>query len=135
MKRGLLDTDTLSFYLKGAPAVVNRAREYVEQLGRLDFSIITYYEIRRGLLYAKAQQKAEQFEKMAAASCVWPLNVAESRKAAEICARLWLKGTPLDDADILIAGIALANDLVLVTNNERHFRRVEGLRLDNWLTQ
>ena len=42
------------------------------------------------------------------------------------------KGTPLEDADILIAGIAIANDAVLVTRNTKHFARVEGLRLEDW---
>lgn len=133
MRKSLLDTDTLSFYLKGVPAVVGRARQYVEQFECLDFTIITYYEIRRGLLHAGAGRKAEQFEKLAAASRIWPLDLAGSRRAAEICVRLWRKGIPLDDADILIAGIALANDLVLVTNNEQHFQRIEGLELANWL--
>ena len=43
-----------------------------------------------------------------------------------------LKGTPLDDFDIAIAACALAHNLTLITNNEKHFRRVEGLKLDNW---
>jgi len=38
----------------------------------------------------------------------------------------------LIDTDILISGIAIANDLVLVTNNEKHFQRVEGLQISNW---
>ena len=40
----------------------------------------------------------------------------------------WLKG----DADLFIAACALANNLILVTNNEKHFRRIENLKLENW---
>jgi tRNA(fMet)-specific endonuclease VapC len=47
---------------------------------------------------------------------------AKSRKA----------GNPIDDIDILIAGVALSNNLVLVTNNEDHFRNIEGLEILNW---
>jgi tRNA(fMet)-specific endonuclease VapC len=48
MKRTLLDTDTLSYYLKGNAMVVARATDYLALFRRLDFSVITYYEIRRG---------------------------------------------------------------------------------------
>ncbi|CAN5873895.1 hypothetical protein BH24DEI2_BH24DEI2_16700 [soil metagenome] len=45
-----------------------------------------------------------------------------------------MSGTLLEDADILIAGIAVANAAVLVTHNTRHLERIEGLRLENWET-
>ncbi len=134
MKRSLLDTDMLSFYLKGDPRVKERCTQYLNQFGRLDYSIITYYEIRRGLLHAGAPIRAQSFERLADVSNIWPLNRTASKRAAEICADLWKKGTPLEDADILIAGIALNNDLVLVTNNQRHFGRIPGLSTENWQT-
>ena len=43
-------------------------------------------------------------------------------------------GRPLEDADLQIAAICLAHDLTLVTGNVRHFERVPGLRVENWLT-
>ena len=49
-----------------------------------------------------------------------------------IKSQLEFQGTPLDDFDFVIAASALAHNLILVTNNEKHFRRVEGLELDNW---
>ena len=42
-------------------------------------------------------------------------------------------GKIIDDADLFIAACALANDAVLVTNNEKHFKRIKGLKLANWL--
>jgi predicted nucleic acid-binding protein len=42
------------------------------------------------------------------------------------------RGTPLDDFDLVIAATALAFNLTLVTNNEKHLQRVHGLRLENW---
>jgi tRNA(fMet)-specific endonuclease VapC len=132
MKRSLLDTDMLSFYLKGNPRVKEKCTQYLNQFGRLDYSTITYYEIRRGLLHAGASIRAQSFERLADASQIWPLDRTASMRAAEICADLWGKGTPLEDADILIAAIALSNDLVLVTNNQRHFERIPGLSSENW---
>ena len=42
------------------------------------------------------------------------------------------KGFIIDDIDLLIAGIAISNDLILVTNNEKHFNRIENLVVSNW---
>jgi len=58
-------------------------------------------------------------------------------KAAYVCgslrARLEQNGTPLALADLEVAAIAMANDLTLVSGNTRHFNRIEGLKLENWL--
>jgi len=52
--------------------------------------------------------------------------------AAEIYSQTRIQGTPVDDMDILIASIAIENKLVLVTNNQRHFRKIPNLQLENW---
>jgi len=50
----------------------------------------------------------------------------------QIRAQLAAPGTPIDPNDLLIASIALANNLIIVTHNTREFSRVEGLRLEDW---
>ena len=52
--------------------------------------------------------------------------------AAGIYAETRAKGTPVDDIDILIAGIAQANDCVLVTHNRQHFDRIGGIQIEDW---
>ena len=47
-------------------------------------------------------------------------------------AKLEKAGSPLDDFDLIIASCALAHNLVLVTNNMKHFHRIEGLNITNW---
>lgn len=58
-------------------------------------------------------------------------------KSAYICGRiraeLEKRGTPLDLADLEIASIAIANNLTLITNNVRHFKRIPLLQFENWL--
>lgn len=54
-------------------------------------------------------------------------------RAAEIYADLYQRGGLIGDADILIAATAIVEGCGLVTNNERHFERIEGLNVDNWL--
>ncbi|HSI37222.1 MAG: PIN domain-containing protein [Phycisphaerae bacterium] len=63
-----------------------------------------------------------------------PFDDAAAQKAAEIRAHLAKPGTPIGPMDTLIAAIALANDLILVTHNTREFSRVPGLQLEDWLT-
>ena len=61
-----------------------------------------------------------------------PLDREDARSAGEIRAVLKKAGTPIGPYDILIAGQALARNLVLVTNNTREFARVGGLQIEDW---
>jgi tRNA(fMet)-specific endonuclease VapC len=54
-------------------------------------------------------------------------------RAAEVYADLYRRGALIGDADILIAPSALEHGLVVITNNEDHFRRIPGLMVENWL--
>jgi len=54
-------------------------------------------------------------------------------EAAKIRAQLELKGMPIDPYDLLIAGLAKSQEMILVTNNTREFERIEGLYLENWV--
>jgi tRNA(fMet)-specific endonuclease VapC len=56
----------------------------------------------------------------------------DARHAGHIRAALVIKGTPIGPYDILIAGQAKARNLILVTNNTREFKRVTGLRIEDW---
>lgn len=62
-----------------------------------------------------------------------PLTDAAAVKASEIYAELRRRGEPIGDADMLIAAPAMVNGLPLVTNNEAHFKRINGLIIENWL--
>jgi tRNA(fMet)-specific endonuclease VapC len=61
-----------------------------------------------------------------------PLTEESVTVSANIYATLRRDGTPVDDIDLLIAGVAIANDLILVTHNQRHFNRIEGLEWQDW---
>jgi len=52
---------------------------------------------------------------------------------ALIKAELKKQGKLIDDFDIFIAAIALSNEMILVTNNEKHFERIPNLTIENWL--
>ena len=62
-----------------------------------------------------------------------PFNADAVQHYARLRCRLEQMGTPIGGNDMLIAAHALAADATLVTDNEREFARVEGLRVENWL--
>ena len=64
---------------------------------------------------------------------VLPFDASAARRYGEVRAELERRGTPLGDADLRIAAIALARGLTVVTGNVRHFQRVPGLPVENWL--
>ena len=129
----LLDTDVLSALMRGIPAVVDRAWRYLAEHQRLSFSLITRYEILRGLKAKGARVQIDAFARLCAASEVLPLSDEIVDVAAGVYAHLQSTGQPIGDADILIAATALVHDRLVVTNNEGHFRRVPGVTVDNWL--
>jgi len=66
---------------------------------------------------------------------VLPIGMESVEIFGMLKAQLEIKGTRLDDFDLIIASCALANNLTLVTNNIRHFQRIEGLKLTTWIEQ
>ena len=64
---------------------------------------------------------------------VLPFDAPSARHYGEIRAELERSGTPIGDADLRIAAIALARGLTVVTGNVRHFERVPGVSVENWL--
>lgn len=132
MERVLIDTDILSLFLRGDPNVVKHAEKYVNEHQTLSFSIITLYEILSGLKYKDARKQLNLFEELASYSNILPLTRESVEISANIYADLRSKGDLIDDADILIAGIAMANSLDLATHNRSHFDRIEGLKVWDW---
>ncbi len=132
MKPALVDTDILSEFLRGNLKVVENAGKYLEMFDTINFSIISYYEILNGLLYKDAKRQIKKFEDFAELNKILPLTISATRLAAEVYADLKKTGQPIGHTDCLIAGIALTNQLQLVTNNTDHFKRVKGLDLINW---
>ena len=129
----LLDTDILSALMRQEPAVTVKAQAYLVEHQRFTFSIITRYEVVRGLKAKGATKREKAFDRFCATSEVLALTEAVIVKAAEIYASLYTHGTLVGDADILIAATALVNGFGVTSNNEKHFRRIAGLHVENWL--
>ena len=64
---------------------------------------------------------------------VFESNDEISENFGKLKAALEKEGNVIDDADLFIAACAIVNDAILITNNERHFKRIKELRLENWM--
>jgi predicted nucleic acid-binding protein len=127
----LLDTDTVIYSLKGAAAVKKNLGEHFHD--PMKMSVITLMELFYGA--HKSQKIASNLAKIKTVENSFEI-IPVGEELAEIFgmtkAQLEKAGSPLDDFDLIIASCALSNNLVLVTNNVKHFRRIEGLKLTNW---
>jgi tRNA(fMet)-specific endonuclease VapC len=132
MKPCLLDTDIVSRFFRNHPKVVENCNLYLQEYEQLNLSLITYYEILSGLKHRDAEKQLERFLAFSQINQIISLTEESVKISAEIYADLRKKGTPVDDIDLLIAGVALANNLVLITHNQKHFGKVEGLELEDW---
>ena len=133
MKRCTLDTNIISAFLKKDLRVVRRVSDYLESFDRLTINIISYYEILRGLKDLGNEEKLRKFEEFVQENEFISIGKDAVIKAAEIYAYLKKQGNLIEDADILMASIAIVENLVLVTNNIKHFARIESLSTENWL--
>ena len=132
MKQALLDTDTVSYFLKGNKEIVITLNKYLLEFCSINISIVTYYEILNGLYYKNAKKQLEKFMLFIDFSHVVPLTKKSATIAANITAKLKKNGNFIGHNDVLIAGIAIENDYTLITNNTNHFSRIENLEIDNW---
>jgi tRNA(fMet)-specific endonuclease VapC len=127
----LLDTDTLIYVLKGNPRVVENLRLHLYD--PMYISAISMMELYYGAY--KSQMVDANLARLRAVENSFPI-LSPGPESSEIFgkmkARLETEGTRLDDLDLIIAAIALTNNLIMVTNNLRHFSRIQGLKLTNW---
>ena len=78
-------------------------------------------------------RQLQRFDEFCARSLILPLSDEIVVKAADIYGELHRRGSLIGDADILIAASAVVNNCGVVTNNEDHFGRIDGLQIENWL--
>lgn len=130
--RYLLDTNICIYIRRRRPPEVLKRFEKL-QPGDAAISIITYGELLFGA--EKSQQRAvglAQLEELASLLPPLPMPVDAAREYGAIRATLERRGEIIGNNDLWIASHAKAAGLVLVTNNEAEFRRVPGLKVQNW---
>jgi tRNA(fMet)-specific endonuclease VapC len=128
----LLDTDILSLLRRGHPQVSQRAAIYIVEHGRLTFTSLSWYEVIRGYRAIGAFRQLQVFEQFCQYCQILPLDNKALDTAATLYANLHQRGELIGEVDILIAGIAMANGRGVVTRNTDHFRRIDGLYVEDW---
>lgn len=132
MKKALIDTDILSYFLKGDDHVIDKVQECLVLNDQLSFSEITYFEILAGLEFKQANQQLEKFDDFVSKCSIIKLTLNSIKISAKIYGELRRKGIQMGTPDILIAGIAIENKLNLITNNMKDYHSIEELSLENW---
>jgi len=130
----LLDTNIVTGIIKKNPKINSKLEQVGFKETDLFISCITYYEIKRGLLYVNATKQLLYFNEMCSSKIKVAFldDIQIIEKASEIHADLKRRGRPIQDADILIAATAIIRGLTLVSNDS-DMLRVSGLALENWL--
>lgn len=131
----LFDTDIITSTIKTRSPACLIARLRDVPAAAQHISTITVSEMVYGAMESSRHEYYLAFlrDVLLPAITVLPFDAAAAYVYGEIRAGLERRGTPVAHADLQIAAIALANELTLVTGNERHFRRIPGLRVENWL--
>jgi len=130
--RYMLDTNICIYIAKYNPPAV-RERFALHTVEELAMSVITLGELHHGA--EKSQSSAKAFaaiEHLSNAMQVMQISEAVAQQYGKIRAQLEQAGQPIGNNDLWIAAHAKAEGLVLVTNNEREFKRVTGLKVKNW---
>ncbi len=130
MPRYMLDTDTVSFALRGEGGVATRILEH--KPSDLCLSSLTLAELRFGAQTRHSRKLHGLIDTFTAAIAVLPFDRPAADRYGTVAAALSSRGAPIGGFDTLIAAHALATELTLVTGNTRHFERVPGLATENW---
>ena len=127
-----VDTNIISFLMRGNLELQKKIYREANAVNGVIIPPIVYYEIKRGLKDHHASEKLAAFKRLCDMLGVGEIDIETLDKAADIYAELKKNGCLIEDSDILIAAFCLAHDYVLITDNTRHFERIDGLRFVNW---
>ena len=132
MIKYLLDTNICIYLIRRKPEIVLKRIQRL-QVSDLGISSITLSELEYGV----AKSRKRERNKLALTEFLTPIEIMPfddmaAKHYGELRAYLESRGTPIGSLDTLIAAHAVSLQSTLVTNNESEFRRVPGLKIENW---
>ncbi len=130
-RRFMLDTDTVSFVLRGQGEA--GAQLTARAPSEVCLSSISLSELRFGADKRRSKRLHRLIDTFTATVEVILFDAVAATIFGRVCAALESKGSPIGTLDTLIAAHALSLNLTLVTNNTKHFKQVRGLKTLNWL--
>lgn len=127
----LLDTNTLIYFFQQTGQVAAHLQRIPAQ--HIAIPSVVLFELEYGVLRStRPQQQRNGIDSVLKIYRVVPMDYPSAQSAAWVKHTLEQRGTPIGGMDTLIAGIALAHNLTVITRNTREFERVQGLRVENW---
>ncbi len=126
-----LDTNVVAAILRQDSKVIAELESCLLARHEVTLNAISYFETRRGLSPSHTRKRL-LFEGLAHEVGVLELTRSALNTAADIYQQLRGEGRLIEDADILIAGIAIAKEATLVTRNLKHLGRIAALKLETW---
>ena len=127
----MLDTNIVIYTLNRRPAVVRE--QFVQHEGQLCISTVTLMELYFGAeKSSNPARNSREIEQFVARLELMDYDPAAAAHSGQLRAELQLSGKPIGPYDQMIAGHARSRGFILITNNTREFRRVPGLRVENW---
>ena len=130
MSRFMLDTNTVSYAIRGVENVVQRLS--ATSPADLCISAITLAELRYGADRRGSKRLHRLIDTILTSLEVVPFDAAVATTYGRVAASLSTTGNPIGMADTQIAAHALTLNMTIVTNNVKHFERVKGLRVEDW---
>ena len=129
----LLDTNTCIYFLnRSSERIISQFKKYSPS--EIVLPSITVAELFYGAEKSKARKKNwAVVEEFVSNFGIVPFDEKSCQTYAKIRASLEKSGVPMGPMDLLIASISLANNFILVTNKIKEFRRIKGLKLENWV--
>lgn len=122
----LIDTSAAIFLMRGELPEISLHDE------TLAISAIVEMELMLGVLHGGKSKEAARVKSFLRDVKIYDFDRVAALKTAEVLAKLWKSGKPIGDFDSQIAGHALSLSLPVLTDNTKHFRRVEGLEVLSW---
>ena len=129
--RYIVDSDILIYFLKKHPQVTQKFE--ATDPGQIGTTIINYAELLFGAYNsAKVQQNLSSIKSFLETISIINFDKNAGEIFAQLKTNLRKSGKVIADLDLIIASICLSNDFILVTNNTKHFSRIEELKIENW---
>jgi len=128
-----LDTNIVSYFLKGNHSVFRQYRQEIRYGNNIVIPPLVYYEVKRWLWLNKSGNKLKQFEDLCNEFSIGTMTLEVWDEASRIYAIRIKQGEPISEIDLFIAAFCVINDYVLVTHNTKDFAGIEGLRVVDWV--
>ena len=126
----VIDTDTISYFLRGNESV---KAKFIAHQNKLASTTVNYSELIYGLTKKDSKQYLPKVERIFENIKLYSFDKKSAKTFGILKATIQQKGIVVADMDLMIASIAMAYDEVLISNNLKHFSKIEGLCVESWV--